>query len=100
MIFWGDINNLRLNFYNGACGYLKLNNIDSTLKRTYSFNDDNLLLQIILMENLLILIQLSLFLILKSYFDHRIKCLQFLKSFMKLVQMYGFYFERRKIVNK
>ncbi len=40
----GDINNLRLNFYNGACGYLKLNNIDSTLKRTYSFNDDKLII--------------------------------------------------------
>ncbi len=50
----GDINNLRLNFYNGACGYLKLNNIDSTLKRTYSFNDDKLIITIILMENLLI----------------------------------------------
>lgn len=41
---FGDINNLRLNFYNGACGYLKLNNIDSTLKRTYSFNDDKLII--------------------------------------------------------
>ncbi len=59
----GDINNLRLNFYNGACGYLKLNNIDSTLKRTYSFNDDKLIITNNSNGNLLILIQLSLFLI-------------------------------------
>lgn len=41
---FGDINNLRLNLYNGACGYLKLNNIDSTLKRTYSFDNDKLII--------------------------------------------------------
>ncbi len=50
----GDINNLRLNFYNGACGYLKLNNIDSTLNEHIVLMTTNLLLQIILMENLLI----------------------------------------------
>ncbi len=60
----------------------------------------NLLLQIILMENLLIFNTIKLFLILKSYLIHRIKCLQFLKSFMKLVPNLWILFERRKIVNK
>lgn len=34
-----EIKKLRQNMYYGACGYLKLNNIDSTLKRTYKFDD-------------------------------------------------------------
>jgi hypothetical protein len=37
-----DIDNLRKNLYYGASGYLKVNNIDSTLKRTYAFDDDKL----------------------------------------------------------
>jgi hypothetical protein len=28
--------------YYGACGYLKLNNIDSTLNKTYKFDDHKL----------------------------------------------------------
>jgi hypothetical protein len=37
-----DINNLKQNMYYGACGYLKLNNIDSTLNKTYKFDDHKL----------------------------------------------------------
>lgn len=36
------LNNLRRNMYYGACGYLKLNNVDSTLGRTYKFDDHKL----------------------------------------------------------
>lgn len=44
-VMLSDIANLRKNLYYGACGYLKVNNIDSTLKRTYTFDDEKLKIQ-------------------------------------------------------
>lgn len=39
-----NVDTLRKSMYYGACGYLKLNNIDITLNRTYTFDDDELII--------------------------------------------------------